>query len=504
MTKSADRDRARFEFNRRQFLGYSAAAGLAAGWLGSSAGVFADEKTGVDEATWTPDYINSIAGTIDVDTKAECAKVVPLDYKGKLTYWYVGPNQASTQIDKDLDVAFWKAFKETYPNIEVTFQNLDYNQMLDKARTAALGNAAPMLAKFPILWSVEFSAKGMLMPFGPQDVGMSNDDFWPGAMKSVTYQDKLYGIPTNNETMALIWNAAIFKEAGLDPETPPATWDDLVVYSKQIKDKTGKNGFGMVARANAGNTPFRFMPQLWAYGGGVLDEADPHPEYKTININNAGSKAALQASYNMYVRDKSVPTSALTNTQTENEDPFVAGQLAMMISHPTEYAYMIDRAKKATGADKQIADQVVANMRYGLIPKGPARRAVVFGGSSLHVFDKSVVDGGNVDIGAVKALAAFYCGPEWSTKMAWVSSNPGNLRGFRTKWMKQRLEQIKFLNVTTSMLPYGIPYPVIPESSEIMNIIVPGMLQNALTQKMSVADAAEDAAKKISDVLNGI
>ena len=29
----------------------------------------------------------------------------------------------------------------------------------------------------------------------------------------------------------------------------------------------------------------------------------------------------------MYVRDKSVPTSALTNTQTENQDPFIAGQL---------------------------------------------------------------------------------------------------------------------------------------------------------------------------------
>ena len=32
-------------------------------------------------------------------------------------------------------------------------------------------------------------------------------DFWPGAMKSVTWDGKVYGVPTNNETMALIWNA---------------------------------------------------------------------------------------------------------------------------------------------------------------------------------------------------------------------------------------------------------------------------------------------------------
>ena len=67
-----------------------------------------------------------------MDTAADCAKVVPLNYKGKLTYWYVGPNQASPQIDRDMDAAFWAAFAKTYPNITVDKQNLDYNEMLDK------------------------------------------------------------------------------------------------------------------------------------------------------------------------------------------------------------------------------------------------------------------------------------------------------------------------------------------------------------------------------------
>ena len=67
--------------------------------------------------------------------------------------------------------------------------------------------------------------------------------------------------------------------------------------------------------------------------------------------------------------------------------------------------------------------------------------------------------------------------------------------------MKERLEQIKFLDVTTSMLPYGIPFPVIPESTEIMNIIVPEMIQNALTKQMSVEEATKDAAAKMKDIL---
>lgn len=491
----------RGQFNRRTLLTGAAAAAAAISFPRIAGAQ--STQTGVDAATWTPEYIKSIAGTETYDTAAELNAIVPLDYTGRLTYWWVGPTEASSQIDKDMNDAFWAAFSELYPNITVEKQNLDYNTLADQFRTAALGNAAPMVVKLPILNGVEFASKGQFMEFGPTDVGYALEDFWPGAMKSVTWDGKTYGVPTNNETMALIWNAAIFAEAGLDPETPPATWDQLVEFSKQIKDTTGKNGYGLVARPNAGNTPFRFMPKAWAFGGGALDESTDAPTYKEIFINNDGTKAAVQVMYDMYVRDKSVPTSALTNTQTENQDPFIASQLAMVISHPSEYAVMLDRASKAEGADKEIADEVVANMRYGLLPEGPARRAVVFGGSNVFPVNPDIVDGGT-DLDAVRAFIAFSTGPEWSTKLAWVSSNPGNLRGFRTEWMKERLESIKNLDVTTSMLPYGIPFPVVPESNDIMLGIVPDMLQNALTETMSVNDACEDAASKIESLFSGM
>ncbi len=102
-----------------------------------------------------------------------------------------------------------------------------------------------------------------------------------------------------------------------------------------------------------------------------------------------------------------------------------------------------------------------------------------------------------------RALVSALTGPEWSLKLNWASSNPANLEGFETQWMKQRLEEIAFLEVTTSMLPYGIPFPVVPESTEIMNIIVPEMLQNALTETMSVEDAANDAAERINALVQG-
>ncbi len=456
-------------------------------------------------ANWNPETIRAQAGTIKFDTKADLAKVVPLDTKGNLSFWYTGPDQSTPKIAIDYDQQFFAAWKQYYPNIPLNVgdqvQNIAYNDLLDKLRTSAAGNAAPDVVRLQILGGVEFAAKGYLAEINFADYNLKPEQFWPGALKSVTWNGKVYGIPSNNETMAFAYNKKIFANAGLDPNSPPATWDDVVKYSKAIKDKTGKAGFGMVAKTNAGNTPFRFMPTLWAYGSGALDEAEANPTYQKVLINNEGGLAALQTYYDMYVRDKSVPTSALTNTQTENGDLFISEQIAMVICHPSEYALMLDKLGKATGADKAVAQGVVDNMVYGLIPQGPVRRAVVFGGSNMHIFADKFT-GHTVDKTAAKAFLNFAVSPEWATKeWAWVGSNPPTQDGFKSEWMKQRLDSVKFLDVTTSMLPYGIPFPVIPESTTIMNSIVPDMLQNTLTQKMTVKQAADDAAEKIKKLI---
>lgn len=466
-------------------------------------GPIAASAQAVDLSQWSPDYIRSIAGTATFDTAADCAAVVPLDYEGSVSVWWTGPNEASPSIEREIDAQFWAAFRETYPNISVDAQNIDYAILIDRLRTALLGNAGPGVVRLQILGGVEFGARGYMEPLRPEDVGYASANFWPGALQSVIYGGTSYGIPTNNETMALIWNADIFERAGLDPENPPATWDDLVEYSRIINETLGIAGYGLVAQPNHGNTPFRFMPKLWAFGGAALDETDESPDYTTVNINNEGSLAALQAIYDMYVRDQSVPVGALTNNQGDNQGPFIAGQLAMMIAHPSEYAKMVELSEEATGSDKEVADRVVANMRYGLIPEGPDRRAVVFGGSNIHIIKDEYVEGG-LDEMAAKALICFWTSPEWSTKLAWTGSNPGNLDGFRTEWMAERLDTIRFLDVTSSMLPSGIPFPVIPEAPEIMNIIVPDMIQFVLTETMTIEEAANNAAREIEALLDGL
>ena len=121
-----------------------------------------------------------------------------------MSVWYIGPADAEPEITKRFNKEFWEAFKATYPNITVEAQSIVYNDLLDKLRTSLLGNAGPMVVRLQVLDGVEFAAKSYLEPLKPEDVGYTAAEFWPAAMKLVTYDGATYGISTNNETMGFI------------------------------------------------------------------------------------------------------------------------------------------------------------------------------------------------------------------------------------------------------------------------------------------------------------
>ena len=150
--------------------------------------------------------------------------------------------------------------------------------------------------------------------------------------------------------MALIWNAKIFKRAGLDPEKPPKTWDDLVTYTKPIHDKLGIAGYGLVAKQNAGNTPFRFMPQLWAYGGGGPRRRRAQAELGHGRDQQPATKRGTEGLLRD-VRARQVGTGLGLDQHPEREperrsSPASSG---MMIAHPAEYAKMVDLAPEGDG-----------------------------------------------------------------------------------------------------------------------------------------------------------
>ncbi|MHB8646174.1 MAG: extracellular solute-binding protein [Thermomicrobiales bacterium] len=434
-------------------------------------------------AVGTKSAASSVAGATSSVTGGTTPLSTPNPaIKGTVKYWQTTYDDVTVPSAKFHD-EFLKDIKTTLPNVTVSEEQYAYGDFLGKLRTVIRANQAPDMAEIQLTWAPEMAATGALLELNLADFGYRPEQFWPGALRGSLWQGKLYGIPKRNETMAFIYNKDIFVKAGLDPTKGPDTWEDVKNYSKQIKEKTGKPGFGLAAKLNNGNTPYRYMPITWAYGGGALDETDDAPKYEKSNFDSAGNIAALQWILDMYSNGW-VPQSSLTNTQTEINNLFISGEVAMMIDKPSAYPII-----------KNKAPDVAEKMVYSLYPKGPVRRAVVFNGWNCVIFKSTK------DVDAAKAVVREMTSPLWSLRLSYESSNPGNRDAFTLPEQQQRVKEIKFLDVATEMMQYGISFPAIPEAGDIMNLYVPQMLQDVMTKTKTPEQSAKDTAKKVNDLI---
>lgn len=84
---------------------------------------------------------------------------------------------------------------------------------------------------------------------------------------------RIYGLPYAADVSFMFYNKDLFRLAGLDPESPPVNFAELMdaaVKVSQIKGKEEIYGF-WTSLGSGGNQTFTFEPQIWANGGDVLN-----------------------------------------------------------------------------------------------------------------------------------------------------------------------------------------------------------------------------------------
>ncbi len=66
--------------------------------------------------------------------------------------------------------------------------------------------------------------------------------FEPALLKYFTVENIQYGMPFNNSNPLLYYNKTMFKDAGLNPDQAPRTWDDIAQAATKLtkKDASGK------------------------------------------------------------------------------------------------------------------------------------------------------------------------------------------------------------------------------------------------------------------------
>jgi multiple sugar transport system substrate-binding protein len=111
---------------------------------------------------------------------------------------------------------------------------------------------------------------------------------------------KVYGIPTKNYSMGLVYNKVLFQQAGLDAKSPPKTWAEVRAAAKKISALG--NGIAGYSEYSAQNTGGWHFTALTYSQGGQVTSADG----KKAAFNSAQGKQVLQNLKDMRYSDNSM------------------------------------------------------------------------------------------------------------------------------------------------------------------------------------------------------
>ncbi|ADB33693.1 extracellular solute-binding protein family 1 [Kribbella flavida DSM 17836] len=146
---------------------------------------------------------------------------------------------------------------------------------------------------------------------------------------------KMWAVPIAAYGQALHYNRTLFKQAGLDPDKPPATWDELRSAAKQIADTTGKAGY---AQLTADNTGGWILTTLDYAFGGRAEKLDG--DKATAELDTPQMTEVLRLLKSMRWDDNSMGSNFLYDWGSINQ-AFAAGQIGMYVSGGGNYGSLV-------------------------------------------------------------------------------------------------------------------------------------------------------------------
>ena len=197
-------------------------------------------------------------------------------------------------------------------------------QFVPKFAAAVSGGAAPDVVATDLIYLPAFAAAGQLtditararaLPFYKQ--------LSPSHLRLATYGGKLYGVPYSAEGSILLYNKDLFKKAGLDPEKPPTTWQEIRDDAAKISALGGGVKGFYFSGACAGCNAFTLLPLIWASGGDVLSA-----DGKTATLDTPAVKQALTLYRDLW-RGGQIPKTAKADAGTDFLNAFTTGKIGM-------------------------------------------------------------------------------------------------------------------------------------------------------------------------------
>lgn len=385
----------------------------------------------------------------------------------KIDFYY--PVQVGGPVSKVID-GYVEKFEAANPDIDVAAVYAgNYNDTTTKALTAAKAGTPPAVAVLLATDIFTLYDEDVIEPFG--DFIKTDEDkawvggFMPAYLKSAEMEGQLWSVPFQRSTAVMYYNKQAFKEAGLDPEKYPTTWDEMAAAGKAVtvKDASGKvTRWGVGIPGNVGSAQWLFGA-LAAENGAILSNDAGTETYLT------DPKVVEALQYWVNLSKDGIQPPGIFEWGTAPAD-FLAGRVAM-IWHTT--GNLANIRKNAT-------------FDFGVAPfPGHPKPASVLGGGNLYIFKDASDEQKAAAFKLVKFLTSDEVLADWALQTGYVAPRDGS---WQTPEMKKYVEEVPDAAVALKQIPDSVP-----EFSTHENARTTKVLNDALAAALTGGKTPEQA-----------
>jgi multiple sugar transport system substrate-binding protein len=287
---------------------------------------------------------------------------------GTIQLWHI------FNLETDMIHAAIKRWNEANPGMQIEAKVLPFAQITNQLARAVATGDVPDLITINNPDNVGFALQGTLEDLTAlvqQSQVIKSSQYTPYRWSTVSWRGKVYGVPRESNTLALYYNADMFKAKGLDPARPPRTWAELRSHAEKLTDSS-KNVFGLGYSAiQSEEGVFQFIPVLYQSGA---------------SLNNLRSAEAVEALtfWTDLMKSGLVSRDALTRRQYDVTNTFMAGNTAMVITGPWELPRLAKEVKfdwRVTTLPVRDGKNIEASAIGGFnfaVPKGAKQRDAAF------------------------------------------------------------------------------------------------------------------------------
>ncbi len=294
--------------------------------------------------------------------------VVKVDAEAPVTieFWHA---MSGTRIE--LIQSIVDQFMKENPNITVKVQYTgSYNDTLNKVKSAVKAGNAPQVFHSYEIGTLGLINSGIITPIDDAakdfNLPIKWDDFFTPVQSYYKYQGKHYSMPFNSSTPLIYYNKTFFKKAGLDPENPPRTYEEIRKAALALK----KSGIKTPVTWNLHSWYFEQMICLQDAPFANMDNGRNGQLPTEVLFNKEAGRKVLDWWIGMYNDGLFLDVGP---GWSNHRAAFGSGEVAMVMSSSSD-VNLLTKALKEKGWE----------MGTGYIPRpAGAKGGVAIGGGSL-------------------------------------------------------------------------------------------------------------------------